>query len=103
MSSGMVEGDFLNPEQKKVKQEIMENIIGVLRTTAETTTVKFTNEEFADMLLSCTIMFCRHALVSLIGSAEVEDKVKSRAINDVLATIKKVTLKELGLKATYDH
>lgn len=59
----LVKSDFLNEDQKEVKQLIMEGWLNVIPTVLkQRNDVHFTAQTFTDLLISCLIMFVRDNL-----------------------------------------
>lgn len=84
------QGNFLNEEQKQIKQLIMEGLFDSLFGISEKHQTKFDNQTLIDLLLSCLIMFMRDTIVTIVNSSNVSSSfiMKENIVNQIMKTIK---------------
>ncbi len=73
-----VKADFLNEEQKKLKQSIMENLIDSLFGRIHANLGMLPGEASSDILLSCIIMFARESITNFIRGSNMDNTVEER-------------------------
>ncbi len=65
METKIVSNQYLNEDQKKVKQQIMEYLMESFpHVLSHNQNVLFDNQSLTDLVVSCVIMFCREQLVN---------------------------------------
>ncbi len=62
----MITGDFLNDEQKQIKQKIMNDLMDALFSNMKQNTEKFDHQSASDIIFSCLVMFSREVMFGLI-------------------------------------
>ncbi len=68
MSIEIKRSDFLNPEQKRIKQEVMEGIFEVIKTKLSENVALLDSQSTTDIVFSCLVMMAREILVDMIMS-----------------------------------
>ena len=69
----MIRGDFLNEEQKQIKQKIMEDLMNALFGNMEFNIDKFDHQSAMDIIFSCSVMFAREVLIRfIIGTGDLK-------------------------------
>lgn len=85
----MQRGDFLSPEQKQVKQLIMERLMDCLPYILERhPNIEFDGQEMADLVVAIIIMFTRESLTRLFLFSNALDK-RNEIMDTIFKTIKK--------------
>lgn len=84
------QANFLNEEQKKIKQLIMENLFESLFGTLEKHQDKFNDQAAMDLILSCLIMFIRDAAITILNTSNMSHSflMKENIANQIIKTIK---------------
>ncbi len=65
--------DLLTPEQKKVKQTIMEDLLAALYANIEKNQALFDGQGITDLIIASYIMFSRDVLLDFIEQSNIKD------------------------------
>jgi hypothetical protein len=93
-----IKADFLNAEQKKLKQNIMEGLMdGLFGKINRNIPEVLDHEAVTDMLISCIIMFTRDSVVNFVRGSNMNNSIKNRKdlVDTILGTIKNEIMENL--------
>ncbi len=68
MGVNIQKSDYLKPNQKQIKQEIMEGIFDVIKTKLMANSEILDSQSTTDIVFSCLVMMAREILVDMIMS-----------------------------------
>ena len=85
---------WLNEEQKKIKQEIMEGLMNTMFTALNAHKDKFDGATIGDLIISCVLMFSREMLTNLIHNSNIQDQ-KDDFLDEICIILKKEVLERV--------
>jgi len=88
----MIKGNFLNEEQKNLKQKIMEELISALFDNIKEKLDILDDQTSMDIVFSCLIMFSREVLMRIIigtGSIGTMESILNQYHTYVICSVKK--------------
>jgi hypothetical protein len=98
MKINSVKGNFLNEEQKKLKQQIMEQLFAALFDNVHKNIGGILDQQSGtDALISCLIMFARESIVHFIRNSNMNNTLENRKhlANEILDVIKQDIMEKL--------
>jgi|ERR1041385_3172559 hypothetical protein len=93
----IIKDNFLNEEQKKIKNRIMKDLFKSLDITNEEYD-KFTNQTYTDTMITCIILFTKLSLIGIIANSNLLNSHyidKEELISSILKEIKREILEDL--------
>jgi hypothetical protein len=106
MSVEMQSGNFLNEEQKKVKQKIMEELIGVMQKNLGEDDGMFNPQTSFDVMLAIVMMFTRDTLAGMFFNSNIsqdKDTIKTMCSNLFTEVTRQIIIRMEHYKTEFTH